>query len=142
MDLTDRIKAAQRALEVAKIAMANLAEAQEQITALSADLGAADPLLVAAAEELAKAASGALDAALIAEDLPAHIKHRAITEGLEAGRTVDICTATKTTRITPGNWRRWKEINTQMFRLDGRSLYLRHGKRWACIDWCGIVIHP
>lgn len=52
-----------------------------------------------------------------------------IIETLRAGGTVTVATATQYTHYRP------KHID--LFKVTPTGVYVQHGKRWDCIDYCG-----
>lgn len=52
-----------------------------------------------------------------------------ITETLQAGGMVQVCTYTHAKEYTAKH--------ADMFRLGNGSVYVQRGKHWDCIDYCG-----
>ena len=59
---------------------------------------------------------------------------------LAAGKTVDIATQTRTTRVTQKHVRSWAQSGRPLFKADSKSLYMACGKRYDCIDYCQITM--
>jgi hypothetical protein len=56
---------------------------------------------------------------------------RFITSNLEAGNSVSLTTATRSTN--------YKAKHKDMFKLAGASVYVQRGKNWDCIDYCRVT---
>ena len=63
-----------------------------------------------------------------------------ILEVLNAGKTVYIQTALRTTMVTAKNVRAFDAINRPLFKADAKSLYISAGKRYDCIDFCKVTV--
>ena len=64
----------------------------------------------------------------------ARVKVAKIQAALRAGYQVNIHTATRVTVYKPGKG------FEDMFKANRTGAYVQHGKRWDCIDFCGITI--
>lgn len=64
----------------------------------------------------------------------------AITTELEMGGTVYICSAARHIKITPQNYRKWKEKGAAMFRIQNGHLCVATGRRWDSIMGCEIKV--
>jgi len=62
-----------------------------------------------------------------------------IREALASGKTVYIHTHTRITVITPKSAARFEASGRPLFKTAGTSIYLSVGKRYDCIDYCGIT---
>lgn len=58
-----------------------------------------------------------------------------ILQQLAEGRTVFVRSHTRTWEVCPGLAERFEACGG-LFKIKGRSLYMRHGKRLDCIDYC------
>ena len=61
-----------------------------------------------------------------------------INEEIANGRTVTVCTYTRTTVVTPKTFAAWARDHGGLFKVAGASLYMRSGKGWACLDFTTI----
>ncbi len=61
-----------------------------------------------------------------------------IESAIRENRTVYICSHTKQTKITPKTYQKWIDSGFELFKDDGKSLYMARGKNFDCIDYCAI----
>lgn len=61
-----------------------------------------------------------------------------IQSHINAGRTVFVSTALKSTRITPRTFANWARLGHELFKVKGDTLYMARGRSFDCIDYCAI----
>lgn len=67
-------------------------------------------------------------------------RFEAVTSTLEAGKTVYICThGARPMSVTPKVYNAWKD-HGGLFKVNDKSLYIRKGKRWDCLDFTLIQV--
>lgn len=71
-------------------------------------------------------------------DNAAQAKMDWITQSLNGGKTVYVCTYTRATKITKKTVDAWNNAGRPLFRVSGNSLYMGAGKRYDCIDFCAL----
>jgi len=65
-------------------------------------------------------------------------KLEAITKALNNGQTVYVNTELKSTKITSNNYKKWVAKGIEMFKATEKSLYIRAGKKFVCIDFASL----
>jgi hypothetical protein len=62
-----------------------------------------------------------------------------IVEALKSGRTIYVRTMTRATKVQPKHLAQFDAIGRPLFKVAGNSLFMSSGKRYDCIDYCGIT---
>ena len=62
-----------------------------------------------------------------------------IKDRLAEGMTVYVTTHTRSTRVTPKDAQSWVDDGRELFKLGHNgTLLMARGKRYDCIDYCGL----
>ena len=62
-----------------------------------------------------------------------------INNAISSGRTVYVCTMTRSTKVRAKDVAKFDAIGRPLFKISGESLYMSFGKRYDCIDGCKLI---